>query len=270
MASTFLCHPPPATRPLPPATHHPPLCNSANAVYTTDMALISDQLDTLAQRYARFCSRMRGHFTTYSFLAAQIAQDREILTLALACRPGQPPGNLLLGAVHYLLLQKPEDPLAAYYPSLTVNPSPVHEAYPAFKRFCLEHQLALEGIVATHLVQTNEIRRCTYLLPAFAYIAQRTAHQGVSEPLALLEIGASAGLNLLWDRYRYFYQHHGQLVEAGALSVLLVASPRGADAGLAHSFSTSILAPGAGSQSYRSAQAGTVSLVTGAHLAGTP
>jgi len=213
------------------------------------MATQSDQLPALAQRYTRFAAECEGISPLYASLSAQIAQDSELLTLALACRPGQPPGNLLLGAVHYLLLQHPNDPLAAYYPSLTPQPLPksdahrgpsgreqvrsVEEAFPAFKRFCLEHQTAIEAIVSTHLVQTNEIRRCTYLLLAFAHIAQCTAHQGIAEPLALLEIGASAGLNLLWDYYGYRYHAHnhqaGQIIEAGATNsaVLLHCEIRG-------------------------------------------
>jgi hypothetical protein len=45
-------------------------------------------------------------------------------------------------------------------------------------------------------VQQNEVRRCTLLLPAFALAAGT-----VRSPLALVEVGASAGLNLLFDRY---------------------------------------------------------------------
>lgn len=183
------------------------------------------QLDILAERYARFAAECDGISPLYSFLAAQIAQDRELLTLALACRPGQPPGNLLLGAVHYLLLQQPDQPLAAYYPSLAAEPLPLTESFPVFKAFCLEQQLALEEILATHLVQTNEMGRCTYLLLAFAHIAQQTTHQGVAEPLALLEVGASAGLNLLWDHYSYLYYHqspHGEQVhEAGVADAIV-------------------------------------------------
>jgi hypothetical protein len=194
-------------------------------VYTSDMGTQSFQLDTLAERYARFAAECEGISPLYAFLSAKIAQDRELLTLALACRPGQPPGNLLLGAVHFLLLQQPDHPLAAYYPSLTPQPLPREAAFPTFKAFCLEQQLALEEIVATHWVQTNEIRRCTYLLLAFAHIAKQTMHQGVAEPLAILELGASAGLNLLWDRYAYLYQHHGpqgeQVYEAGVADAVV-------------------------------------------------
>lgn len=183
------------------------------------------QLETLAERYARFAAECDGISPLYAFLAAKIAQDRELLTLALACRPGQPPGNLLLGAVHYLLLQQPDQPLAAYYPSLTPDPRPRTESFPTFRAFCLDQPFALEEIITTHLVQTNEIRRCTYLRCAFAHIAKQTMHQGIAEPLALLELGASAGLNLLWDQYSYLYYHHSshgeQVYETGSADAVV-------------------------------------------------
>jgi hypothetical protein len=56
----------------------------------------------------------------------------------------------------------------------------------------------LEHLLATRLVQTNVAGRATALLLGLAHIAQR-----VDEPVTLLEIGASAGLLLRFDRYRY-------------------------------------------------------------------
>jgi hypothetical protein len=47
-------------------------------------------------------------------------------------------------------------------------------------------------------VQTNEVQRAWGLLPAFLSVAD-------GRPLDVLELGPSAGLNLLWDRYRYRY-----------------------------------------------------------------
>jgi hypothetical protein len=47
--------------------------------------------------------------------------------------------------------------------------------------------------------QTNEIGRCALLLPVLAALPQ---------PLALLEVGTSAGLNLYPDRYAYRYGNH--------------------------------------------------------------
>ena len=48
--------------------------------------------------------------------------------------------------------------------------------------------------------QTNETGRSAVLLPGFLEIARRT-----QLPLALNEIGSSAGLNLFFDRFRYRY-----------------------------------------------------------------
>jgi hypothetical protein len=56
-------------------------------------------------------------------------------------------------------------------------------------------------VIAEYLAvapQTNEIGRSAVLLPGFAAIAQAT-----QLPLTTFEIGASAGLNQLWHRYRY-------------------------------------------------------------------
>jgi hypothetical protein len=55
--------------------------------------------------------------------------------------------------------------------------------------------------VATERVQTNEPRRCWWLVPCFLEVARRT---GI-DAFDCLELGCSAGLNLLWDRYGYEY-----------------------------------------------------------------
>jgi hypothetical protein len=56
--------------------------------------------------------------------------------------------------------------------------------------------------VATERVQTNEPRRCWWLVPCFLEVARRTG----TDVFDCVELGCSAGLNLLWDRYGYAYQ----------------------------------------------------------------
>lgn len=134
-------------------------------------------------------------------LCRGIVTDPEILTLAAAAQPDQPTPNLLLAAVQYLLLKRIEHPLASFYPGIAAEPDTTNDPYPTFHTFCLEHAEALRPLLATRLVQTNEVGRCACLLPAFRLVAQ----QAGTEPLSLIEIGASAGLNLLWNLYSYDY-----------------------------------------------------------------
>ena len=56
--------------------------------------------------------------------------------------------------------------------------------------------------LAARAIQTNEVRRSWLLLPCFLELARRTS----AEVLDLIELGPSAGFNLLWDRYRYTYE----------------------------------------------------------------
>jgi hypothetical protein len=133
----------------------------------------------------------------YECLALGTAEDPELLALAAAAKAGQYPPYLLFAAVHYLLLVDAAEPLSEYYLSLRSEPLPPEGAFPVFREFCRRHEGEIRELVSTHLVQTNEVGRSTCLAPAFAYVARLAG----DAPLHLIDVGAAAGLNLLFDRY---------------------------------------------------------------------
>jgi hypothetical protein len=159
--------------------------------------------DALARRFVRFADQECGDYAPfYDQLARGIAHDPDLLTIAAYSRSGQQAPNLFLAAVHYLLLRGSEHALTAFYPSVAhLTVVPPGDPVPAFHSFCQDHRAALIELISTGLVQTNEPQRCTVLLPAFATVGRLTG----GTPLALIEVGASAGLNLLFDRYGYDY-----------------------------------------------------------------
>jgi hypothetical protein len=159
-------------------------------------------LDKIAEKFRAFAeSETRDSSPLYEQLSMAIAEDPEMLTLASEAQKEQPIPNMLFAAVHYLLLQSPTSALAAYYPSMVESTKPREACYPHFLTFCRKHGDEIKELLKTRRVQTNVIKRCSYLFPSFCRIynlAQET-------PLSLIEIGTSAGLNLLWDYYAYSY-----------------------------------------------------------------
>ncbi len=169
------------------------------------------RLEALSRRFKVFGEvECRGSSPLYERLSLALAEDEDMLSLAANCPEGQPVPNLLFAAVHFLLLQGAVTPLSRFYADLSDAPASPTAAYPAFRGFCLSRQEQIIDIVGTRLVQTNEVSRCSYLFPAFCLIAA-TARL----PLALIEVGTSAGLNLLWDKYGYHYSHQGLVWTAG-------------------------------------------------------
>src|SRR5215469_5097978 len=101
----------------------------------------------------------------------------------------------LFGGFHYLALAGQAPALAAQLPS--TGGTRDGALWSALCEALAQHEDLLRGFL-DHPPQTNEIRRSAIFLGGFLEIAARSGL-----PLALCETGASAGLNLCWDRFDY-------------------------------------------------------------------
>ena len=110
---------------------------------------------------------------------------------------------LLLAALQHAALVDPSLPHAQWYAQAVgrARARPPTEGAPAALAlaYLIEHEDQVADFLRHHRVQTNEIARSTALLPGFLVAG------GFGLPLRLRELGASAGLNLRFDRYRYHY-----------------------------------------------------------------
>jgi len=144
--------------------------------------------------YVRAWSRRAHGSPLYRALGERVASDSDLMNVIRRIEHW-PPTNLLFASVHYLLMRGLQTPLRDYYASLVDDPEPAEEAGGPFREFVIEHQEWIVENSNRRYTQTNESKRCVALLPAIWSTGLERFH--------LIEIGASAGLNLAMDHYRY-------------------------------------------------------------------
>jgi hypothetical protein len=133
-----------------------------------------------AEEYRRFGRvQARGRSPGYEALAYAVADDEDALSFIEDLPEPKRQPNLLFASARYLLGAPP-------------GPGSLHE-------LVVGRAQELKRLMLAKRTQTNEAARCSVLLPALA---------SLPEPLALLEVGASAGLTLLPDIYSYDYDGH--------------------------------------------------------------
>ena len=132
-----------------------------------------------AENYREWAQQARGRSPAYDLLATLVAGDGTILRFLDTLPPHKRQPNLLFAAARYLLGAPPD--------------------ITTLRALVREDPAALAEVMLARRTQTNEPARCATLLPALAQLPS---------PLALIEVGASAGLTLLFDRYSYDYAGH--------------------------------------------------------------
>jgi len=157
-----------------------------------------DPAKDIADNYREFARlEAHGRSPSYESLAEAVAGDPVVLGFLSSLPPEKRQPNLLFAAARYLL-GAPAD--------ITRLRAMVSQA-----------SIELSEQMLARRTQTNEPARCTALMPALAQLPQ---------PLALLEVGASAGLTLLVDRYSYDYGGH-QIAGSDPRAPTLRCAPQG-------------------------------------------
>jgi hypothetical protein len=112
--------------------------------------------------------------------------------------PGDPIADALAlrlaGALHALVLTETAPALVACYPPHAARMEQLRSVVPSVVE---QHRSYIQAFLSS-APQTNEVGRSGVLVGGFLQVAEETGL-----PLRLLEIGASAGLNAVWDRYHY-------------------------------------------------------------------
>lgn len=170
-----------------------------------DHSGVSDNgVDQLLRMFRGFREReFDGSSEVYTRLCEAIEEAPGLAEPVFAAPPEQRRPLLYFAATQYLLRTSAYGhPLAGYLPTLGGSRAVDGGLVPAFAAFVRGYGGALADLCATRTTQTNEPLRTALLRPAFA----RAARLLGDRPVGLVELGASAGLLLLADRYGYRYR----------------------------------------------------------------
>jgi hypothetical protein len=148
-----------------------------------------------------------GYSPVYERIARAIADDDESLALLVDAAPTGRAPVLFLAATHDLVLAGLGDELGAIYAG-----SSDADPWPPFRELLHSRTADILERMRTRSIQTNEVGRSAALLPALGRVRADAASVGDGRRLALVELGPSAGLNLLLDRYHATYRRDGEVV----------------------------------------------------------
>jgi hypothetical protein len=168
---------------------------------------VTEQADELGRLWAWFAEhQFRGYSPLYERIAGAVSTSAEVLELQAQAPLDAHLPPVLLGAVHYLLLGGLDHPLADVYAERSgADPAPL------FLDLCRSHHDELLALIEVRRVQTNDCGRSALLGPGLTWLSAR-----LPDPMGLVDVGASAGLNLIADRYRLDYGAHGTTGPAGS------------------------------------------------------
>lgn len=153
----------------------------------------TDEVAATAATYDQYARHwFAGHSAIYTAWASRVAADRDMASLIASLPPAKRQPNLVFAASRFLGCPDRDADALAHF---------LHDAWPQVSRVVMERR-----------TQTNEPRRCATLLPALGLIAAAD-----ERPLALIEVGPSAGLCLLPDLYSYEYDGGPRLGTASPL-----------------------------------------------------
>ena len=152
-----------------------------------------DDFEDVQQSYRDFARNEVELSACFSRWAAAVAEDPEIVALLATLPPGKRQPNLVFAAARW------NDSGTGPYDDLRTT--------------LLSRWQAVRDSVLARSTQTNEVGRCAALIPLLAHLPQ---------PLALLEVGASAGLCLFPDRYSYRYSNGAALDPADGVSPVVL------------------------------------------------
>ena len=168
-----------------------------HSIYRGGMGDATDDLANLWRWFGE--TQCRGYSPIYERIAEVVAANREILELFREAPPAAHMPPAPLGAVRYLLLDGLDHPLGDVYAGRSdADPGPL------FVDLCRSQRDHLLAVLETRRVQTNDCGRSALIGPALTWVATQ-----LPGPYSLVDVGTSAGINLLCDRYRLDYGHHG-------------------------------------------------------------
>jgi hypothetical protein len=163
---------------------------------------VSAGAETLARRFRLAAREFAETAPLYERLSYVLADRPDLCRPLLAAPPQQQRALLFFAAVSQILRTvDPDHPLAQWFPVLGGHRD-ADDGDPgaALEDLVTVHSDEITRLCRTRNTQTNEARRAALIRPALGIAARR-----FGKPLALIELGASAGLLLVPDRYAYHY-----------------------------------------------------------------
>lgn len=160
--------------------------------------------DPVGASFKKFLRKAEGYGGRYAVFARAVLDDSDLLAIASHARG--PIADLMMAVVQFTVRAHDDRQYMVLFDEKLPGEATEGFLQHLFRECCFKYRAEISESLGARRLQTNDPGRNAALVVGLGEVARR---RGRLEPVRLIDVGASAGFQLIFDRFEYSFSALG-------------------------------------------------------------